>query len=110
MSTPTVFGSISLRLTGQAISGAALRLQDAKRGLVTCASGGAEESTDPDSYLHTQSTPADSWYIEHGLGFQPSVRVYSIGGREMLAEVIHLTADTVRVYFDQPTAGYAVCS
>lgn len=57
-----------------------------------------------------QPMPAAIWYINHNLGLQPNVRTYSDGGREMLGEVVHTTANQTLVYFDSPVSGYAVCS
>lgn len=55
-------------------------------------------------------TPMSVWVINHNLNRRPLVGVFTIGGMEMLAEVIHISANQVQVSFDDPVAGYAVCS
>jgi hypothetical protein len=62
------------------------------------------------SYTHTQASASDTWTINHNLGFRPSVALLSVGGREMLAEVIHTGANQAIAYFDSPISGQAICS
>lgn len=61
-------------------------------------------------YQHDQLSPLDIWIVNHNLNIRPNVQVYSVGGVQMFAEVIHIDANQVRVYFDSPVVGYAVCS
>lgn len=62
------------------------------------------------SYTHDQPAAAAEWIVNHNLATWPAVRVMTVGGVEMLAEVLHTSANQLRIYFDQPTAGRAVCS
>lgn len=62
------------------------------------------------SFKHTQSAASAAWTVNHNLGFNPSVRAYSVGGREMVGEIVHTSLYQAIVYFDGPVAGYAVCS
>lgn len=62
------------------------------------------------SFKHTQSAASAAWTVIHDLGFNPSVRAYSVGGREMLGEIVHVSLYQAIVYFDSAVAGYAVCS
>ena len=55
-------------------------------------------------------TALDIWIINHNLGRRPNTSVYSVGGVEMLAEIIQISNNQVQIFFDQPTAGYAICS
>lgn len=55
-------------------------------------------------------SPLAVWVINHNLGRRPLVGVFSVGGIEMMAEVIHTSTNQIQVIFDNPTAGYAVCS
>lgn len=65
----------------------------------------------PDSYhRHDQVTPADTWTVNHNFGSRPLVSVFSMGGREMWAEVVHASDNQALIYFDAPTAGYAICT
>lgn len=58
-------------------------------------------------YEHTQSTPATLWTIAHNLGFRPSVAVTTTGGVEVLADVQHLSENTLTVTFLVAMAGIA---
>lgn len=62
------------------------------------------------AYQHTQASPSDNWIINHNLGYRPAVSIYTPGGMLMLANVQHISENQARAYFDNPTAGYAVCS
>lgn len=62
------------------------------------------------SYTHTQSPAATEWIVNHNFGYRPSVRALTVGGAEMLAEVLHSSANQARLYFDSPVAGQAICS
>lgn len=59
------------------------------------------------AYVHDQASGSDAWNINHNLGYRPAVTVYSVGGAEIEAEVLHLSANQVRVYFINATAGVA---
>jgi len=61
------------------------------------------------SYVHTQTTPQNEWIVNHGLGYKPSVSVYTIGGVEVEAEVVHISDSQLRVRFGSPQRGYARC-
>lgn len=54
-----------------------------------------------------QSTPSDEWIINHNFGFYPNVMLYTVGGVEMLGQVVNTTINQVRVYFVSPIAGSA---
>lgn len=58
-------------------------------------------------HIHNQSSPSDSWNINHNLGFKPSVQVYSSGSQLVFANVLHLSNNQTMIYFDTPIAGYA---
>ena len=60
-------------------------------------------------FVHTQSAPASTWSVNHNLGFRPDVTVYSLGGRETIADVLHLNDNQVEIYFAAPAAGAARC-
>lgn len=47
------------------------------------------------------------WTINHNFGYRPSVELIDASGREVDAEIQHLSANTVRVTFLVPTAGIA---
>jgi hypothetical protein len=61
-----------------------------------------------EGYIHTQSSAAPVWTINHNLGRRVSVSVFTTGGVEMLAQVTTISTNQVQVSFDGPFAGYAV--
>jgi hypothetical protein len=58
-------------------------------------------------YVHTQSTPAATWVINHNRGVIPSCTVFSLGGAEVEAEVLHVSLNQTQVFFVAPAAGSA---
>lgn len=62
------------------------------------------------SYQHTQSSPANEWTVNHNLGYRPNIALTSLGGAEMWGEVLHISINQVKVYFDSPVPGLALCS
>lgn len=63
-----------------------------------------------DAFQFTQAVAASEWIINHNLGFRPNVVPMTNGGLKMVAEILHMSTNQVRVYFDAPTAGIATCS
>lgn len=62
------------------------------------------------SHQHTQSVASDTWTVNHNLGFRPAPSILSVGGKEMLAEILHTSTNQFIAYFDSPTTGIAICS
>lgn len=62
------------------------------------------------SYTHPQPVASTTWTVNHNLGYRPSVSALSVGGKLMLADVVHTSLNQAVISFDQPTAGLAVCS
>lgn len=61
-------------------------------------------------YLHNQISLSDIWTIPHNLARRPLVGITSVGGVEWFGgEVVHLSANTLQILFDQPTSGVARC-
>ena len=58
-------------------------------------------------YEHTQASSSASWTIAHNLGFRPTVTVLTTGGLEVLADVQHLSVNTLTVTLLAPMAGTA---
>lgn len=56
-----------------------------------------------------QTVAEDVWTVNHNFGVRPHVQVFSIGGVEMLAEVIHTSDNQIQVIFDGPVKGYVIC-
>ena len=59
------------------------------------------------AFTFTQPGPATSWTINHNLGYRPIVELFSAGGVEMIAEVVHTSLNQVVVSFLTATAGSA---
>lgn len=59
------------------------------------------------AYIHTQSVAATVWTINHNRGSRPSVTLFSVGGVEFEAEIVHATVNQCLVYLSTPTAGSA---
>lgn len=59
------------------------------------------------SFIHTQGSAATSWTVNHNLGFRPAVEVFSVGGAEIDAEVLHTSPNQTVISFNAATAGSA---
>jgi len=62
---------------------------------------------DAPSYNFTQAVPADIWIINHGLGFRPSVELFTVGGIGFMAQVFHPSVLQTLIYHNVPIAGSA---
>jgi hypothetical protein len=60
-------------------------------------------------FIHTQSTPASEWIVNHNFGYYPHIEVYSTGGEKILANTLNTSLNQTRVYFAAATAGSARC-
>jgi hypothetical protein len=61
-------------------------------------------------YEHLQLEPLSIWTVNHNLGLRPQVKVLSVGGIEMLVEVIYNNTNQVLIYLDSPKSGLVICS
>lgn len=69
---------------------------------------GVISSSGVSRFEHTQSVASDLWIINHNLGFFPTVvTVLSPGGREVSAEVCHVSINQLTVAFAVPYTGTA---
>ena len=59
------------------------------------------------SYVHTQASASATWTVNHNLGFVPACEVYSSGGAEVDAEVVHTSVNQTIIYFVAAFAGSA---
>jgi hypothetical protein len=53
------------------------------------------------------TTPASPWVINHNLSYVPSVKVYSMGGAEVDADVLNMNQNQVQINFVTPSTGFA---
>lgn len=58
-------------------------------------------------YIHTQSTPASIWTINHNLGLKPAVQLLSVGGIEFDGEIVHTSINQTIIYLTTAYAGIA---
>lgn len=59
-------------------------------------------------YEHIQASSETEWTINHNKGFKPMVQVFGPGGQEVVADVVHVNADQTRIYFNEPSLGFAL--
>lgn len=58
-------------------------------------------------YVHTQSSASNTWTVNHNLGFNPSVQVFSAGGMLVDVEINHITVNQTQILFLTPFSGTA---
>lgn len=61
------------------------------------------------TYIHTQSAPAATWQIAHGLGRFPNIDLI-VAGQVVLADIEHVSVDLAVVSLPVPISGTATCS
>lgn len=59
------------------------------------------------AYAHTQSSPATTWTVTHGLGYRPAVMVVGPDGQEVDAAVSWPTLNSVVITLAASMAGSA---
>ncbi|MEB3277210.1 MAG: hypothetical protein VKM92_09625 [Cyanobacteriota bacterium] len=59
------------------------------------------------TYIHTQSTAANTWTINHNLGFKPSVELFDSGSQEIDGHVVHTSNNQVVVTLTKAISGFA---
>jgi hypothetical protein len=60
------------------------------------------------TYRHNQTTAANTWTVNHNLGRDVEVTIFTAGGQQMWAEYIQINSNQVIVYFDGAYDGYAL--
>ena len=63
----------------------------------------------PREHVHDQAAPSAEWIVNQNSGVRPAVAVFSTGGVEIEANVVHASLNQVRIYFASPQAGSARC-
>ena len=77
-------------------------LQEGPRGATGPAGGGVGTA-----YVHSQTTPATTWTINHNLGYRPSVELLNAGSQEIDGDVSHPSINQTVVILNPPSAGIA---
>lgn len=62
------------------------------------------------SYTHEQTSASDTWTIEHGLGYRPSVTIFDNTATEVEGTVIHVDQNNVTLEFSEAITGTAYLS
>jgi hypothetical protein len=61
------------------------------------------------SYTHTQASPLAQWTVNHNLGARVLVAVFSPGGVEVEADIVHVSTNQCLINFASPQSGSARC-
>ena len=59
------------------------------------------------SQVFEQQTNANTWNINHGLGYRPAVFAKDYGGTNIEGDIQHLNANSLTITFNSQEAGYA---
>lgn len=62
------------------------------------------------SYVHTQTTPATIWVIQHKLQMIPNVRTEDTTGQDIEGIIENIDENNMKIYFTQAVAGKAYLS
>lgn len=69
--------------------------------------GGLPLGAGSPNFIHTQGSAATSWTVNHNLGFRPAVEVFSAGGAEVDAEILHTSLNQTVISFNAAVTGSA---
>ena len=58
-------------------------------------------------YVHTQAIASNTWTINHNLGRSVTIVLYTIGGMEFTAEVLHVNSNQAIAYLATAITGTA---
>lgn len=102
--------------TGSELSSNLLEESDVAIGQVIVDDKPVKVENSPDSIIITippkgfnfvQKLPALDWEIRHNLGFYPSVELLDSQNREMDGNVVHVSVNVLRVFFNVAVSGRA---
>lgn len=60
-------------------------------------------------FTHVQSVAATEWIVNHNKGLRPNVSIRSVGGVEVDAQVVHMTDNQLRIFFNSAFSGTVRC-
>lgn len=78
-------------------------------GFILNGAGGGGGGGDK-NYVHTQSTPADSWTVNHNLNKKCSVQIVDDTFQEIIGNITWIDDNTVVVNFNSAIIGYVYCN
>jgi hypothetical protein len=61
-------------------------------------------------FVFTQAVAAATWIVNHNLGFKPNVSLFTVGGLEFEAEVVHVSVNQFQVNLTSAAAGSATAN
>lgn len=59
------------------------------------------------AYEHTQGSAATTWTINHNKGYNPQIQAFTVGGLELIGDVLHTTVNQTTITFVDAQAGTA---
>ena len=59
------------------------------------------------TYIHTQNSASDHWFINHKMQKYPSVTIVDTAGTVVVGEVVYIDDNNVELYFSSPFSGAA---
>lgn len=59
------------------------------------------------AYNHDQPSGATEWIINHNLGYKPQVQAFTVGGVEIIGDILHSSDNQVRISFSDAQSGFA---
>lgn len=62
------------------------------------------------SYTHNQISASNTWTINHGLGFYPSITIFDSSSQQVEGAVTHDTTNTTTIQFSASISGTAYLS
>lgn len=62
------------------------------------------------SYTHNQISASNTWTINHGLGFYPSITIFDSSSQQVEGAVTHTTTNTTTIQFSASISGTAYLS
>lgn len=63
---------------------------------------------EPSPFFYYQLNASTTWTITHNKGYKPLVDIFTLGGMELIGDVVHLSDNVIQVYFNSPMAGFAI--
>lgn len=58
-------------------------------------------------YTHSQAVASTLWTVNHNLGYRPTVTIFSVGGVEVEAGILHASLNQVQLSFNVAVSGTA---
>lgn len=68
---------------------------------------GADGADGATGYDFTQASASALWTINHNLGRKPMITLFTPGGQQMMADVLHVSTNQAQVSFAAPQTGSA---